>query len=83
MLFRVTASLPDQFSAIVEADSFPLSQQGDTVTAAYSIPTTQLHFVAGPYITQKLQVRDDFFVYTMFFREDQKLADEFLEAARS
>jgi aminopeptidase N len=81
MLFHVTAILPDNFSAITEADVFPLKQQGNTVSATFSIPVTNIHFAAGPYSVEKQKVREGLFVYSMFFKEDQELAGGYLQAA--
>ena len=55
----------------MEADSFPLKQQGNTVSATFSRPLTTIHFVAGPYSIDKQEVRDGLFVYSMFFKEDR------------
>ncbi len=81
MRFHVTATLPDHFSAIMEADSFPLAQQGNRVSAVFSMPATAIHFIAGPYSLDKQQVREDLVVYSMFFKEDQELARGYLQAA--
>jgi aminopeptidase N len=81
MRFHVTAILPDHFSAILEADSFPLKRQGNTVSAAFSRPVTNIHFAAGPYFVEKQQVREGLFVYSMFFKEDKELAGGYLQAA--
>jgi aminopeptidase N len=81
MKFMVTATLPKGFMAIMESDSFPLTQQGDTVTASFSKPVTTIHFNAGPYTLGKRQVRDNLFVYSMFFKEDKELANDYLKAA--
>jgi uncharacterized iron-regulated protein len=81
MRFHVSATLPDHFSAVMEADSFPLEQQGNTVNATFSRPVTSIHFVAGPYFIQKTRVREGLFVYAMFFKEDKELADGYLQAA--
>jgi uncharacterized iron-regulated protein len=81
MRFQVTAILPDHFSAVIEADSFPLKQQGKTVTATFSKPVTNIHFNAGPYSIKKQRVREGLMVYTMFFKEDSELADDYLQAA--
>ena len=81
MRFHVTATLPDHFSAIMEADSFPLTQQGNTVSASFSWPVTAIHFIAGPYSLAKQQVREGLVVYSMFFKEDQDLARGYLQAA--
>jgi len=81
MQFQVTATLPDHFSAVMEADSFPLQQQGNTVTATFSKPVTNIHFNAGPYSIKRQRVRDGLTVYTMFFNEDAELAGDYLQAA--
>jgi len=81
MRFHVLATLPDHFSAVMEADSFPLEQQGNTVSAVFSRPVTSIHFAAGPYFIKKTRVREGLFVYAMFFKEDQELAGGYLQAA--
>ncbi len=81
MRFHVTATLPDQFTAVTEADRFPLAQQGNTVNAVFSTPVTTLHFNAGPYTLGKQQVREGLMVYSMFFQEDQGLSAGYLQAA--
>ncbi len=81
MRFHVTAALPTHFSAVMEADSFPLSQQADKVSAIFSTPITNIHFNAGPYLLEKQQVREGLTVYTMFFKEDKELAGDYLQAA--
>ncbi len=80
-LYKVTATLPDNFSAITEADTFPLDQKGNAVTSTFSRPVPQIHFIAGPYTIQKQKVRPGLFIYSMFFKEDKELADEYLQAA--
>ena len=81
MRFHVIAALPDNFTAIMEADTFPLVQQGNTVNAIFSKPVTAIHFNAGPYFLAKQQVREGLMVYSMFFKEDQDLARGYLQAA--
>ncbi len=81
MHFRVTATLPDGFSAITESDTFPLVRSGKTVHAVYRTPATAIHFTAGPYTIHKRQVRENLFVHAMFFPEDVELADSYLQAA--
>ncbi len=76
--FHVTATLPKGFTAVMESDSFPLKQQGNTVSATFSRPVTNIHFIAGPYILEKQQVREGLIVYSMFFKEDKDLAAEYL-----
>lgn len=81
MRYHVIAALPDNFTAIMEADSFPLEQQGNTAKAIFSKPVTALHFNAGPYFLAQQQVREGLMVYSMFFKEDQDLARGYLQAA--
>ncbi|MGB3225954.1 MAG: ChaN family lipoprotein [Desulforhopalus sp.] len=81
MQFHVTATLPEGFTAIMESDSFPLKQRGNTVSATFSWPVTNIHFNAGPYIIEKQQVREGLFVYSMFFKEDKDLSGDYLQAA--
>lgn len=81
MRYRVTSALPDRFSAICEADTFPLARTGNTVNAFFSRPIGALHFTAGPYTIHKRQVRENLFVYALFFEEDADLADGYLQAA--
>ncbi len=81
MRYHVTAVLPNHFSAVMEADKFPLPQQGNTVSAVFSTPVTAIHFNAGPYTLGKQQVREGLMVYSMFFQEDQELAAGYLQAA--
>ena len=86
MRYRITATLPDNFSAITEADAFPLTRlptghKSNTYQASFSRPVGSIHFVAGPYTIHKRQVRENLFVYSMFFAEDDELADGYLQAA--
>ncbi len=81
MLFSVSAELPESFEAILEAEQFPLPRVGNMVTARFSKPTTSIHLIAGPYRIEKQKVREGLFVYTMFFDEDQELAQKYLDAA--
>lgn len=81
MLFSLTAELPPGFSAITEADRFPLAQEGNRVHASFSRPTTTIHFAAGPYQLGQRQVRDGLTVHSLFFPEDGELAEGYLEAA--
>lgn len=81
MLFMLSADLPENFSAVVEADNFPLMQEGRSVTARFSQPTTTLHFNAGPYLIDRKMVREGLYVYSMFFEEDKDLVKDYLQTA--
>ncbi|KJR98410.1 MAG: hypothetical protein VR65_20510 [Desulfobulbaceae bacterium BRH_c16a] len=81
MRYRLTALLPDNFLAITEADAFPLTRRGNTVSSLFTQPVRGIHFAAGPYTIHKRQVRENLFVYSMFFPEDMELAEGYLQAA--
>lgn len=83
MTFTLDASLPYDFTAIVEADSFPLTQKAGISSASFSEPVYSLHFAAAPYIVNSLQVRKDLKVYSLFFKEDHELAESYLAKART
>lgn len=82
MRYQLSATLPDGFTAITESDRFPLARTGNSVTATFSQPVTTIHFSAGPYVMQKLKVRDELQVYTLFFPEDRGLAAGYLTKSR-
>jgi len=81
MKFVLKATLPQAFTAISETDHFPLPRDNNTVTATFSHPLYSLHFAAGPYFHKKRKVREGLFVHSLFFAEDQELADNYLHAA--
>jgi uncharacterized iron-regulated protein len=78
MLFSLSADLPPEFTAISEADAFPLKRIGNTVSGRFSQPVSAIHFVAGPYEVKKLQVHEDLTLYSLFFAEDADLAEDYL-----
>lgn len=80
-IYSLSANVPDDFSAITQSDSFPLPQQAGITTSHWSIPTKTISFIAGPYVINKRKVRNNFYVYSMFFEEDEELAPEYLDAA--
>lgn len=80
-IFSVSARLPAGFSAITQSDSFPLKSEAGLTTSHWNTATRDIYFNAGPYVIDKLKVRDNFYVYSMFFAEDKELAAEYLEAA--
>lgn len=81
MLFRLQARLPQGLSAITESDHFPLPVDGDMVTGLSSQPLRNLHFAAGPFVMDSLEVRQGLRVYSLFFPEDRDLAQGYLAAA--
>ncbi len=80
MKFTLTATLPQTFTAVSESDRFPLKRNNNTVTATFSQPLYSLHFTAGPYHHKKRKVREGLFIHSLFFAEEQHLADDYLQA---
>ncbi len=83
MAYHLSATLPPKFTAVTESDTFPLARTGNTVSADFSGMLDSLHFAAARYALDKLKVRKDLFVFTLFFPEDRDLAQGYLEAARA
>lgn len=81
MRFSLRAKLPPGFTAIAESDRFPLTREGDASIARFSQPLHALHFVAAPYSHSSREVRPGLQVHTLFFPEEQELADSYLESA--
>ncbi|MFT5698406.1 MAG: aminopeptidase N [Desulforhopalus sp.] len=80
-IYSLSASLPDDFTAITQADTFPLAINNGITRSHWSVATRDIHFNAGPYVVNKFKVRDNLYVYSMFFAEDKELAAEYLKAA--
>ena len=80
-IFSLSAQLPNNFSGISQSDSFPLETLAGITKSHWSQPTQDIYFNAGPYVMSKLRVRDNLYVYSMFFKEDKELAQGYLTAA--
>lgn len=81
ILFSLTAQIPATFSAISETDRIEQRQDGEPVRFAYSQPLRSLNFAAAPWHQNQLKIRDDLTIYTLFFEQDEQLAQDYLEAA--
>ena len=79
--FHLSAGLPQGFIAVVESDRFPLGREAGRFVATFNRPLQNLHFVAGPYVEDSLEVRPGLRVHSLFFAEDRQLAPSYLEAA--
>ena len=66
---------------MVESDRFPLGREAGRFVATFNRPLQNLHFVAGPYVEDSLEVRPGLRVHSLFFAEDRQLAPSYLEAA--
>ena len=82
MRYQLSAELPTDFTAITEADTFPLKRAGSMVTSRFSQPLTGPHFLAAPYSVDTLPVREGLTAYTLFFPEDRQLAADYLFRVR-
>ncbi len=76
--YTLQARLPQGFTAIAESETFPLPVHNQVATARSSRPLCAIHFAAGPYITNHKEVRPGLVLHTMFFPEDQALAESYL-----
>jgi len=82
MRYQLSATLPDGFTAISESETFPLLRQDNRVTAGLRRPLSAIHFAAARYVVDRLEVRDNLQVYTLFFPEDRALAGDYLRKAK-
>lgn len=81
VLFQLSGSVPKGFTAISETDHFSTQEHASQFSFSFSKPLHSIHFAAGPYSIDRLQVRDGLPVYTLFFEEDKQLAEEYLKKA--
>ncbi|MEA2113756.1 MAG: M1 family aminopeptidase, partial [Thermodesulfobacteriota bacterium] len=82
MLFSLTASLPQGFNGITEADKLVITGKTNKrlLKASYPHPLQSINFVAGPY-TVRSRKAGATTVYTYFFPEDAGLAADYLDKA--
>ncbi len=82
MLFSVNAVLPDGFKGITESDKLPINSE-NTMTSSFSEPVQAIHLAAGPYQITEVSIREGLTLSTWFFKEDQILSREYLDAAKA
>ncbi|MGI9538511.1 MAG: ChaN family lipoprotein, partial [Desulfocapsaceae bacterium] len=80
-LFSLSAQLPEGFIALSQADQFAEADAHGQVNFTFSQPLYALTFISAPYEKTVKPIRDDLHLYTLFFVEDQELAQGYLEAA--
>ncbi len=80
-LFSLSAQLPDGFIALSQTDQLGHTDAHGGVHFSFSQPLYALTFVSGPYVKTAKPIREDLHLYTLFFEEDQDLAEGYLEAA--
>ncbi len=78
-LFKLECKVPDGFIAISETDHFQPHSKNNQFTFSSSKPLTAIHLAAAPYTIGRLKIRDDLSVFTLFFKEDEELADDYLK----
>lgn len=77
--FKLECTVPDGFIAISETDHFQPQGKNNKFTFSFSKPVTAIHLAAAPYTVSRLKMRDDLSIYTLFFKEDEELADGYLK----
>jgi len=82
MRYRLTALLPEGFSAITEGDDIVVQAEGNgqRLTAVAPIPLRGIHLAAGPYLLRERHV-EGISLVAAFFPEDQELIDSYLDKA--
>jgi aminopeptidase N len=72
----LTALIPNDFSAISEADDITTERtpDGKKVHFSFSRPLSFVHFVAGPYVVEQEDFGDGEILTSYFFEEDKDLA---------
>jgi len=81
VLFQLKCRVPQGFTPVTESDHFPAKSTANQFSFSFSKPLTNIHFAAAPYGVNKLKVRDNLYVYSLFFKEDENLSHEYLEKA--
>jgi len=79
--YTLSAQVPAGFKAISEADVFTKTTADGLAAFTFSQPVQTLTFAAAPYIETSKLVRPGLSVYTLFFGEDQALAEAYLDSA--
>ncbi len=81
VLFKLKCTVPKGFTAISESDQIRPETKTDQFEFSLNKPLQTIHFAAAPYQVKQLKVRDGLSVYTLFFKEDNHLADDYLKKA--
>jgi len=88
MIFTLTATVPEDFAAISEAEeiiTFPATPDKGLKQVIFHFPhpAVSLHFVAGPYVVEEETFGDNKTLASYFFPEDRDKAAEYRQKARS
>lgn len=79
--YTLSAKVPAGFKAISESDVFVKTTPEGLAEFTFSQPVHALTFAAAPYVETSKLVRSGLRVYTLFFVEDQALAEAYLDSA--
>jgi uncharacterized iron-regulated protein len=84
MLYKLTAVIPENFSAVSEADEIIAFQVSGSkqLTFRFPYPLFSINFIAGPYTVLEENFGEDKKLYAYFFPEDQQLAEGYMAKAR-
>ena len=80
-LFSLEGHVPPGFTAISESDTFSGTSPDGAASFSFSQPVYNLTFAAAPYVKQSRRVRDELFFHTLFLKENQHLANGYLDSA--
>ncbi len=83
MLFSLSATLPQGFQGISESDFLPEQSSTGVMQSSFSQPVRSIHLAAGPYQIEQETIREGLSLSTWFFKEDQQLSREYLDAAKA
>jgi len=78
--YALTAVVPNDFSAISEAEEITTTPEADgrqRISFHYPHPLGSLNFIAGPYVVEKEPFGNNQTLYSYFFKEDQELAADY------
>ncbi|THB78157.1 MAG: hypothetical protein D6B25_04930 [Desulfobulbaceae bacterium] len=81
VLFSLSVDIPDDFLAISETDRIEERQAGEPVRFSFSRPQNSLNLAAAPWVKRSLKIRDNLTLHTLFFEQDDQLAQDYLESA--
>ncbi len=84
-LYKLTATIPNTFSAISEAEQITSQVIGPEkkVSFDFPYPIAGLNFVAGPYVVEKESFGNGKILASYFFAEDQELAASYRKKTRA
>jgi len=84
MLYKLTAVIPENFSAVSEADEIIAfhTDGGKQLTFRFPYPLFSIDFIAGPYVVFEENFGENKKLYAYFFPEDKELSEDYLAKTR-